>query len=71
MNDALVAGDKVGAMRYLGAGARRKYGPVFDALLPDMAAIVGAYSVPAKMTIGDGLGEYAVARTLNGTRQLF
>src|SRR5258708_2496738 len=45
-NAALVAGDKARAMTFLSAGAKEKYGPVFDKLMPNMAAIIAAYSQP-------------------------
>jgi hypothetical protein len=44
MSTALAAGDKAAAMRYLDAFAQQKYGPVFDALLPNMLQIVGSFS---------------------------
>jgi hypothetical protein len=71
MNTALAAGDKPAAMRYLDTSAQQKYGPVFDALLPNMPQIVGTFSAPQSVTLSDGLGEYAVNRTINGENRLF
>lgn len=71
MTNALVAGDKPTAMAYLDAGAQLKYGSVFDALLPNFAAIVPTYSAPQMGSIGDQMAEYAVGRTVHGQRQVF
>jgi hypothetical protein len=71
MTAALAAGDKAAAMRYLDASAQQKYGPVFEALLPNMPQIVGSFSAPQSMTVADGIGEYAVNRTINGENRIF
>jgi Bacterial Ig domain/Glucodextranase, domain B len=71
MTTALAAGDKASAMRYLDTSAQQKYGPVFDTLLPNMPQIVGSFSAPRSMTIAEGIGEYAVNRTINGENRLF
>jgi hypothetical protein len=71
MNSALVAGDKEGAMRYLNGGAKSKFGPVFDTLMPYMAEIVGSYSPLARSSIGTHISEYAVTRGANGSKRLY
>ncbi len=71
MTTALTAGDKPTAMRYLDGSAQEKYGPVFDALLPNMPQIVGSFSAPQSVSLGDGIGEYGVNRTINGQNRLF
>ena len=71
MSTALAAGDKSTAMRYLDVSAQQKYGPVFDALLPNMPQIVGTFSALQSVTLSGGLGEYAVNRTINGENRLF
>ena len=71
LNNALVAGDKEGAMRYLDGSAKRKFGPVFDALLPSMPAIVASYSTLAQSSITNSIGEYAVRRMDEGQNRLF
>jgi hypothetical protein len=71
MNNALVAGDKEGAMRYLSDTARRKFGPVFDVLMPFMPGIVSSYSPLARASITAGIGEYAVTRMEGGAKRLF
>ncbi len=71
MNNALVAGDKDGAMRYLNGSAQRKFGPVFDALIPFMSDIVASYSVLARASVSTAIGEYAVMRTENGQKRLY
>ena len=59
------------AMRFLNDGARLKYGPVFDALMPHMPQIVGSYSTLAKSSIGSDFGEYSVVRDDNGRKRLY
>jgi hypothetical protein len=71
MNAALVAGNKDGAMSYLTEGSKEKYGPVFDALLPQMPAIVASYSTLEQLSLTDTIGEYAVTRTDGATRRLY
>lgn len=71
MNNALVAGDKDGAMRYLSDTARQKFGPVFDVLMPYMSSIVASYSPLARASITSGIGEYAVTRMEGGSKRLF
>jgi hypothetical protein len=71
MNDALIAGDKAAALNYLSPPARAKYGPVFDVLMPHMAEIVGSYSQPQLGNYSEGMAEYAIGRTINGTRHVF
>ena len=71
LNTALVAGDKDGAMRYLNESARRKFGPVFDALIPFMSEIVSSYSPFAQSQIGTAFAEYAVSRMDNGQKRFY
>ena len=33
--------------------------------------IVGTFSAPQRVTVADGIGEYAVNRTINGENRLF
>jgi hypothetical protein len=71
MNAALAAGDKELAMRSLNGGAKLKFGPVFDTLMPYMAEIVASYSPLARSSIGANTGEYAVTRIDNGSKRLY
>jgi choice-of-anchor A domain-containing protein len=71
MNNALVAGDKATAMGYLNAGARDKYGPVFDTLLPAMPRIIASYSPLQQVSLSPALGEYGVNRMINGVNRVF
>jgi hypothetical protein len=71
MTGALAAGDKALAMLHLDASAQQKYGPVFDALLPNMPQIVASLSALQSVTLSNGLGEYAVNRIINGENRLF
>jgi hypothetical protein len=71
MNTALVAGDKAKAMTYLSPGAKEKYGPVFDKLMPNMAAIVASYSTLQRASISAYIAEYAINRTISGVNRIF
>lgn len=71
MNNALVAGDKPGAMTYINASAQRKFGPVFDVLMPFMTEIVASYSPLARSSLSPSIGEYGVVRTFNGQKRLY
>ncbi len=71
MNSALIAGDRVRALGYLNDAGQVRYGPVFDALMPDFPSIIATYSAPQLGSIAQGIGEYAVGRTVHGARQIF
>jgi hypothetical protein len=71
MNDGLLAGDQDRALVYLNAGARAKYGPVFEVLMPHMPDIVASYSTLAKSHLNGAFGEYAVKRQLDGKNRLY
>jgi hypothetical protein len=71
MNAALINGDKPTAMNYLSPGAQSTYGPVFDALMPDMASIVASFSTRRLGTLSSELGEYAITRNLDGVTNVF
>ncbi|CAH1194081.1 40-residue YVTN family beta-propeller repeat-containing protein [Candidatus Nitrotoga sp. BS] len=71
MNNALIAGDKTKALTYLNSSAQAKYGPVFDALLPDMPEIIASYSPLQRLQIYPDIGEYAVNRVIHGVNRIF
>jgi len=71
MKTALTAGDKARAMQYLDASAQQRYGPVFDILLPSMPQIAATFSDPQSVSLSDGIGEYAINRTINGENRIF
>ena len=71
MKTALTGRDKPTAMRYLDASAQQRYGPAFDILLADMPQIVGTFSDLQSVSLSDGLGEYAINRTINGEDRIF
>jgi hypothetical protein len=71
MNAALLAGDKAKALTFLTPGAQRKYGPVFDALLPYMPQIVPSYSPLQRVSVSAEIAEYAVNRTIDGQDWIF
>lgn len=60
MNNALLNGNVEQAIIYLDGGAKRKYQPVFEVLLPHMSDIVASYSRPHQISISSDIGEYAV-----------
>jgi hypothetical protein len=64
---ALASGNRSAAMQHLTTGAQEKFGPVLDALLPNMPQIVATFSAPVTTSITDRVGEYAVVRQ-NGAR---
>lgn len=68
MNTALVNGNVEQALRYLDDGAKQKYGPVFEVLLPNMVDIVASYSRPHHVSTNSNIGEYAVT-VPDGDRQ--
>ncbi len=71
MNQALLRGDNNAALKYLNEGAKRKYGPVFQTLLPHMPAIIASYSPLNRVSISEDIGEYAIARNFNGQNRLY
>jgi hypothetical protein len=48
-----------------------KYGPVFEALLPNMPDIVASYSPLQRVSLAPEIGEYAVSRTIDGRNRIF
>lgn len=70
-SNGLSAGDKNAAMAYLSDGAKAKYGPVFDDLLPHLAAIVAGWSAPQTSKLSETFAEFAINRTIDGVMRLF
>ena len=62
MYDDLVVGDKDAVMQKLTGEAQRKYGPVFDRLMPYMKEIVANYTPLVRMSINPEIAEYLVRR---------
>lgn len=71
MTQALATGDKAGALQYLNAPARTKYGPAFDVLLPHMADILPSFSSPQRVNLYSSIGEYAINRSINGENHIY
>jgi hypothetical protein len=71
MNDALVRGDVNVALTYLNEGAKQKYRPVFQTLLPRMLQIISNYSSLQRASVYEGMTGYAVNRTINGENRIF
>lgn len=71
MNSALIAGDKAGALAYLGQSAQLKYGPVFDVLMGEYADIVSTWSPPLQGELTANLAEYVIVTNHGGSRQVY
>jgi hypothetical protein len=71
VNQALIRGDSDTALKYLNESARRKYGPVFQALLPHMPAIIASFSPLQRSKISEDIGEYAINNMRDGQNWLF
>jgi hypothetical protein len=71
MNDALKRGDLSAAIQYLNESAKRKYKPVFQALLPHMPEIIASYSAPIRASISESIAEYAVERPYGNGRRVY
>ncbi len=71
MTDALLARDKATALSYLSLSAKDRYGPVFDALAPDMPQILATWSAPLKGKVSGDVAEYAIATPEGSARRLF
>ena len=69
---ALVAQDKVAAMKSLTVSAQARYGRVFDVLLASLPTVAASVSAPAPALITGTVGEYFVTRQApDGTQRLF
>lgn len=71
LNAALSAGDSVAARRNLTGPAGAKYGPVFDALLPELPAIVSSYTGFTLLEMSPSIAEYVLTRTIDGHPRAF
>jgi hypothetical protein len=71
MTTALSEGSEPAALSVLDYTAQQKYGPVFDALLPGMSAIVVSFSPLLQSSFTPTTAEYAVVRTQGGIKQLY
>ena len=67
----LIAGRKNVAMQSLTGEAQRKYGPVFDALLPYVGEIAENYSELVRLSINPDIAEYMVRRTGGDGMKIF
>ena len=68
---ALVAQDKAAAMSLVTASSRDAYGPIYDALAPEMPVIIGSFSALQGSLLTSAVGEYAVNRTIDGVNRIF
>jgi len=71
MNNALVAGDLVGATRYLSDAAASIYAPAFTTLNGSFPGIVASYGTFSTIRISAGYAEYALTRVVGSSRQVF
>ena len=68
---ALVAQDKAAAMNSITVSSRDAYGPIYDALMLEMPAIIGSFSALQSSILSSTVGEYAVNRTIDGVDRIF
>ena len=66
MTTALAHGNKSAAMIDLDSTAQQNYGPVFDALLPNMQQITSSFSPLLGGSLSGTVSEYTVVRVVNG-----
>jgi hypothetical protein len=71
LTTSLTAQNKPAAMNILDSTAQQNYGPIFDALLPNMPSIVSSFSSLLESTLTSTTAEYAIHRTSNGQDALF
>ena len=68
---ALAAQNKAVAMNAITTSSREAYGPIYDALAPEMQAIIGSFSALQSSMLSSTVGEYAVNRTIDGVNRIF
>lgn len=71
MLNALASGQKNAALGYLDPITAQRYGPVFDALLPQLSSIVSTFSAPVAGMITADFAEFIVNRTIQGVENAF
>jgi hypothetical protein len=68
---ALSTGNRAAALNALDYTGQQNYGPVFDALLPEMPTIVSGFSPLTQSSITTSNGEYFLVRTQDGQKNAF
>ena len=58
-------------MQHFSASAGVRYGPVFDALLPDLPQIAASFSPLLRAELGSAYAEYAVVRVIGGVKRVY
>jgi hypothetical protein len=71
MITALSVGNKAATMNVLDYTAQQNYGPVFDALLPQMQHITNSFSPLFRSSLSGSMGEYSVVRVINGQANVY
>lgn len=71
MNNALLAGDSTRALSYLDSDAQTMYAPIFSELATEMPGIIASYSDLTPVRQSNGMAEYLLTRTIQGTKQAF
>jgi len=71
MHAALSDGDKALALTHLSGPAQSRYGPAFDALMPNYASIAASFSTIERDTLSPGVSSYIVRRTIRGDVHAF
>lgn len=69
--EALSAGDKEKSVAFFNQTSKKKYGEIFDKLMPQMANIFRTASSPQKMSVTRRVGEYAVNRIAGVDNKIF
>ena len=68
---ALASRDTTQALQYFNNQAQEKYQPVLQTLAASLPQIAGSFSQPRSVSITDGIGEYAINRTIDGINRIF
>lgn len=71
MNNALLANEPNIALNYLNLAAQRNFYVTFHVIAPNMQEVVDSYHQPARGDINENYLEYLVARSINGSNQIF
>lgn len=62
LTQALAAGNKAAALRLFNPAAQAKFGPILDALLPNMSGILNSFSPLVPVSQSDAIAQYAIVR---------
>ena len=71
MMTALIAGDKATALSFINSDSRKTYDPLFDALMPNIAAIRNRMSAISRVDIGSNIASYAILKNGSGQNKIY